>query len=142
MPYAFMHEEFLATCNKLTSIPDGVEFVEFESGSLPADPEMLSIINGEIVKDQEKAVTVTIKRVDIALREMLNTEAQRRGYDSIDAIGKYIGHTNKYRKESEELGVWAAECWDKRYTLQTLWESRDLDAPTVESVLAVMPEAP
>lgn len=52
------------------------------------------------------------------VQSMLDTEAQSRGYDNINAIGKYIGYDNPFRSECELLGAWCASCWAKCYELQ------------------------
>ncbi len=53
------------------------------------------------------------------VQAMLDTEAQTRGYDNINAIGKYIGYDNAFRAECEALGTWTAACWAKCYELQS-----------------------
>ena len=50
---------------------------------------------------------------------MLDSEAQSRGYDNVNAIGKYIGYDNPFRAECEALGAWTAACWAKCYELQS-----------------------
>jgi len=65
--------------------------------------------------EQEQAISSAINSV----QSMLDSEAQSRGYDNINAIGKYIGYDNPFRAECEALGVWTASCWAKCYELQS-----------------------
>lgn len=53
------------------------------------------------------------------MQAMLDTEAQSRGYDNINAISKYIGFDNAFRVECEALAAWCAGCWSKCYELQS-----------------------
>ena len=65
--------------------------------------------------EQEQAISAAINSVQL----MLDTEAQSRGYDNVNAIGKYIGYDNPFRAECEALGAWTAACWAKCYELQS-----------------------
>jgi len=73
---------------------------------------------GQAEKDaheQSEAITGAIN----AVQGMLDKEAQKRGYDDVNAIGKYIGYDNPFRAECEALGAWTAACWSKCYELQS-----------------------
>ena len=65
--------------------------------------------------EQEQAIGAAINSVQL----MIDTEAQSRGYDNVNAIGKYIGYDNPFRAECEALGAWTAACWAKCYELQS-----------------------
>jgi len=65
--------------------------------------------------EQEQAISQAVSSV----QAMLDAEAASRGYDNINAIGKYIGYDNPFRAECEALGAWTASCWAKCYELQS-----------------------
>ena len=65
--------------------------------------------------EADKAISQAINQV----QAMLDSEAQSRGYDNVNAIGKYIGYDNPFRAECEALGAWTAACWAKCYELQS-----------------------
>lgn len=65
------------------------------------------------------ALREAITQATNQVQTMLDTEAQTRGYDNINAIGKYIGYDNAFRVECEALGAWTAACWAKCYELQS-----------------------
>lgn len=60
-----------------------------------------------------------IEQATTLVQAMLDSEAQSRGYDNINAIAKYMGYENQFRAECEALGAWCAACWAKCYELQS-----------------------
>jgi len=77
--------------------------------------ELVPLLQSE--KDAH-ALSEAITQATNQVQAMLDTEAQSRGYDNINSIGKYIGYDNAFRVECEALGAWAAACWSKCYELQ------------------------
>lgn len=71
MSYAYLNNGSLATCNKLTSVPEGVESVEFERGGLPAAPDTLTIVDGVIVVDPTKEAISLAKQAKNVREEAL-----------------------------------------------------------------------
>lgn len=67
------------------------------------------------------------------VQAMLDTEAQSRGYDNINSIGKYLGYDNLFRAECEALGAWTAACWAKCYEIEA-------EGRMPENILNEMPE--
>jgi len=59
------------------------------------------------------ALSEAIAQANSQVQAMLDTEAQQRGYDDINSIGKYVGYPNDNQVECEALGAWAAACWTK-----------------------------
>ena len=66
--------------------------------------------------DEEKEL---IEKATAQVQSMLDTEAQSRGYDDMNSIGKYLGYDNLFRAECEALGAWTSACWAKCYELQS-----------------------
>ena len=139
MPYAFIIDGNLATGNTPHRT---LESVEFERGSLPGHPDTLDIVGGVIVVDAGKQALLTKDNVTQAIQQILDEEAQSRGYDNINSIGKYIGYDNAFRAECEALGAWAAGCWAKTYEIMADWQAGNISLPTEAEVVAALPEKP
>lgn len=69
-------------------------------------------------KDAHEAEQV-ISQAKAAVQGLLDSTAQSKGYDNINAIAKYMGYDNQFRVECEALGAWCAACWAKCYELQS-----------------------
>jgi len=108
---------------------DGFRWIEGNTSSAPFEKDS-DIYNEKLAEgfelvlmpqaekdahEQEQAISAAINSVQL----MLDTEAQSRGYDNVNAIGKYIGYDNPFRAECEALGAWTAACWAKCYELQS-----------------------
>ena len=111
----FFHWETENGENVTTSVPfekDSETYLEkIEEGY-----ELVLIPQAE--KDAHEQAQL-IEQVTSTVQAMLDTEAQSRGYDNINAISKYIGFDNAFRVECEALAAWCAGCWSKCYELQS-----------------------
>ena len=80
-----------------------------------------------------------ISLVTKSIQELLDKEAQLKGYDSILSACSYAGYDNPFRAEGEAYGVWRANCWQAGYALLAEVQMGTKPMPTVEEVLALMP---
>ena len=104
------HPSFGEIPNGLSQERDAELIAEIEAAGLVEEPTQAE----KDAHEQEQAISQAIGSV----QAMLDSEAASRGYDNINAIGKYIGYENPFRAECEALGAWTASCWAKCYELQ------------------------
>lgn len=100
-----------------TRVADGKEetFCIYD-GCLEQGYDLILIPQAE--KDAHEAEQVISQAVAV-VQGLLDSTAQSKGYDNINAIAKYMGYDNQFRAECEALGAWCAACWTKCYELQS-----------------------
>lgn len=95
----------------------------------PPDPELT---------DAEKLVSI-----NVAVQNMLNTEARRKGYDNIHTAAIRAALPNSpFHAEGVAFGEWMDQCFAKCYELLAQWQSGAIAEMTIDEVLAVMPPCP
>ena len=107
----FEHPTLSTIPNGLNPVLDAELIAEIEAAGLIEEPTQAE----KDAHEQEQAISQAVGSV----QAMLDVEAQSRGYDNVNAIGKYIGYDNPFRVECEVLGAWTAACWAKCYELQS-----------------------
>lgn len=132
--------EIVETENPATDLQsayqDGVELID-------GIPTMKWVVVDKT--EEELQVEVTAKTTAIltsykaTIQAMIDSEAQNRGYDDINAIAKYQGYTNMYQEETIALGMWCADCWTKGYIILDEVQKGIRALPTIEEVLAELP---
>ena len=75
-----------------------------------------------------------------AIQNHMDVKAQEKNYDNIVSACSYAGYDNPFRAESEAYGVWRANCWQVGYQILAEVEAGTIPMPTIEEVLAEMPE--
>lgn len=103
---------------------------------IPKKPSEYHVLNenDEWIEDTALRQQVLIRAVEDAVQAMHDAEAQSRGYDNINSIGKYVGCNNVFQEECLMLCQWVAGCWAKCYELLNTGQEI-----TVEEALAQMP---
>lgn len=101
----------------------------------------------ELVKEHDidefaapAAPEATVRDYEKAVQLMHDNAAQARGYDNINSCAKYVGYDNPFRAECEALCGWAAHCWSACYDMLNKWQAGEIEAPTVEQVIELLPE--
>ena len=82
----------------------------------------------------------TLQAMESAIQSHIDAQAKKLGYDNIGSIGKYLGYDNPFRTECEKLGVFNSNCWIKSFEVQTQVEGGEIPMPTVDELIAMMPE--
>jgi len=65
-------------------------------------------VNFTEMQSEQKDVTVQINKWTA---EILDEEAQTKGYDDIKSVRTYTGYPNIYQKECSELASWSSNTW-------------------------------
>lgn len=118
----------VAICSTLKGVPSGTPYIEVDT--LPdGSREAWVIDDNKVVIDRTR---ITVETIETAVQNLLNEVAQSKGYDNIDSCGKYCGYDNPYRYECEQLGAYAAACWQQCYTVLE-------DGITVDEVINQLP---
>jgi hypothetical protein len=75
-----------------------------------------------------------------AVQSLLDTEAQRRGYDGVLSMVSYSGDSHpKFGTEGSAAKSWRTACWAQCYAILAAVESGARPMPTVAELLAEMP---
>ena len=89
---------------------------------------------------QEEFLTSTKSRLTSAIQSTLDEKAQERGYDSILSLCTYATSTIAKFADEGQAGVsWRDEVWAKGYTILADVEAGTRSIPTVDELLAELP---
>ena len=112
-----------------TVVPQG--YTEYTKGSEPQ--ELVDAqINQELLQRP--------KQINQAIQTLLDTTAKSLKYDSIQAIGKYVGYVNAFQVEAEALGKWASAVWVVAEKIEADVQSGVRTMPTVAEVMLELPK--
>ena len=90
---------------------------------------------------QEEFLTSTKSRLTSAIQSTLDEKAQERGYDSILSLCTYATSTIAKFADEGQAGVsWRDEVWAKGYAILADVESGARAIPTVDELLAELPD--
>ena len=90
---------------------------------------------------QGEFLASTKSRLTSAIQSTLDEKAQKRGYDSILSLCTYAtSPTAKFSKEGQAGVSWRDEVWAKGYTILDDVESGARAIPTVDELLAELPD--
>ena len=89
---------------------------------------------------QEEFLASTKSRLTSAIQSMLDETAKERGYDNILSLCTYATSTNaKFAAEGQAAVEWRDEVWAKGYAILADVESGARAIPTVDELLAELP---
>jgi len=89
---------------------------------------------------QEEFLASTKSRLTSAIQTMLDETARERGYDNILSLCTYAtSPTVKFADEGQAAIKWRDEVWAKGYTILADVESGSRAIPTVDELLAELP---
>jgi len=89
---------------------------------------------------QEEFLASTKSRLISAIQSMLDDKAKERGYDSILSLCTYAtSPTAKFSDEGQAGVSWRDEVWAKGYAILADVESGSRAIPTVDELLAELP---
>ena len=89
---------------------------------------------------QEEFLASTKSRLTSAIQSMLDDKAKERGYDSILSLCTYATSTAaKFAAEGQAGVSWRDEVWAKGYAILADVESGSRAIPTVDELLAELP---
>ena len=90
---------------------------------------------------QEEFLVSTKSRLTSAIQSMLDEKAKERGYDSILSLCTYAtSPTAKFAAEGQAGVSWRDEVWAKGYTILADVEAGTRSIPTVDELLAELPD--
>ena len=120
-----------------TSYQDGVELID----GVPTTKWVITSKTEEEIQVEVAAKTTAIlTSYKTTIQAMIDSEAQSRGYDDINAIAKYQGYPNMYQEETIALGMWCADCWTKGYIILGEVQKGLRVLPSIEEVIAELPK--
>lgn len=75
-----------------------------------------------------------------AVQDMMDREAEKRGYDSIFSVCTYIDTgVPRFDEEGVKARRWRSACWNKCYEILGQVENNERHIPSVDELLAEMP---
>ena len=89
--------------------------------------------------DEFKEYQLTIPFIN-AVDNLLNSEAKKRGYDSIISACSYSGYQNPFKSESESFIEWRGLVWEECYSILNDVTSGNRESPTIEELLNELPK--
>ena len=76
-----------------------------------------------------------------AIQNYMDKTVQTRGYDNVFTCISYLNDPNEtYAKEAAAVFVWRSGVWEKGHEILNKVLSGEMDIPSVEKVIAVLPE--
>jgi hypothetical protein len=83
----------------------------------------------------------TVAEYTAAVQNMLDTKASERGYDGIRSAVSYIDDENVIlAAEADACKTWRSRVWTKCYEVMAEVQTGQMAPPTIEELIAVLPE--
>lgn len=83
----------------------------------------------------------TIEEYTAAVQTVLDTKAKERNYDNINSAISYLNDENtQFAAEADACKTWRSRVWTKGYEILGAVQLGQIPAPTVEELLAQLPE--
>lgn len=90
-----------------------------------------------------KVVLPSLSDYEAAVQNMLDAKAKQFGYDDIKSACTYAGDPDPiFNDQGTKLKAWRSQCWRKCYDVSAQVESHQIDQPTVDELIGMMPESP
>lgn len=87
-----------------------------------------------------KANKLQSELTNLAVQAMLDSKAREYRYDDMTSVRSYAGYENPFQTETQKMAIWAANCWVKAGEIEAEVLGGLRGIPTIEEVLAEMPE--
>ena len=116
--------------------------VEAYQGKQPPEGKILgSDIDGRPawVDPPPKIISEIKKEMEGVVQAYIDAQAQSLGYDSINAIAKYLVAGNPFYEESTSLSIWCASVWTSAITILSEVEAGTRVTPTTDELIAELP---
>lgn len=116
---------------------DGIEFIN----NIPTTKWVIVNKTEEQIQAERDAKTLEILTTyKASMQEVIDKEAQNRGYDDINSIAKYQSYPNTYQDETVALGKWCSDYWTTGNTILNDVKLGNRELPTIEEVLLELPK--
>lgn len=123
-----------------------VELVDHDSGEVRikagTSPENVSAIEAIVASHDPTAFDPEQQRaaLEAALDAHIDGVAKAKGYDSRITAALRAGYNNPWQAEGAAFGSWMDTCYAKANEIQAAVEAGERPVPTVEELIAEMPE--
>ena len=89
---------------------------------------------------QEEIIATTVKAVEEAIENHINTTVKAKGYNSQDSIAKYLVVGNPFYDECTAISLWIGSVWAYSHQVQADVLAGTRAMPTIEELIAELPE--
>ena len=90
---------------------------------------------------QKEIAEQRFKDIQTAVQAVLDGKAKEKNYDNGFAVASYALSTNDtFRSEAGKFIAWRDAVWAKCYQILDAYKAGEIEMPSVENVLAVLPE--
>jgi len=132
------------------NLPDAhIEIDDEFAAELMAHPigfGLWDYVDGSFVfnTEREAALQAVKKKSELAeiIQSHLDSEAQSKGYDSIFTAVTYADEPANltFQTEGQALRAWRSNVWASCYAMLAEWEAGNITEPTIDEVLAQLPQ--
>ena len=89
---------------------------------------------------QQESVNQRITDIQVAVQYLLDSKAREKLYDDAFAICSYANSTDEtFHSEANQFISWRDQCWRKCYEILALFQSGEIEMPSVEYVMERLP---
>lgn len=125
---------------------------DIENNYIPISDTQQSDINGWTYRkevcpmktEEEKQKEIAEKRfqdIQTAVQAALDKKAKEKNYDNGFAVASYALSTNDtFRSDAAKFIAWRDAVWAKCYQILDAYKAGEIEMPSVENVIAVLPE--
>lgn len=96
------------------------------------------------ISEEERQKEIAEKRfkdIQTAVQAVLDGKAKEKNYDNGFAVASYALSTNDtFRSEAAKFIAWRDAVWAKCYQILDAYKAGEIEMPSVENVIAVLPE--
>ena len=117
------------------------EFIAVEVRDAALYADYVVEVDAAVVEEFETSFLKKQKdEMSKAIQKMLDSKAKEYRYENMMSVRSYTGYQNYFQAEALALATWASACWIKAGQIEFMVANGDMEAPSIEELLAEMPE--
>ena len=106
----------------------------------PKDSVLGDLWDGSQFSKPQKSLAETQQEFSEVIQNLLDSKAKEKHYDSIVSACSYAGAPNPFQEESIAFLAWRGAVWQKCYELLAQVEQGVSPVPTVDQLIAELPQ--
>lgn len=114
-----------------------MQHYEYQGDGVLKRPVLVTI---DEVKLKEEQLSSFFENGNNIITRYLDSEAKKRGYDSITSARSYAGFTNNFQVESQKFVKLSSVCWNIGFSLLNDIKNGTRTTLTEEELIALLPD--